>query len=60
LILNPYNIVPLNAHTKLEINYSNELEHECIQAVSLMVLNDTFNTQEMNLDTKDLSYAIKA
>ena len=29
LILNPYNFVPLTAHIKLEINYSNELEHRC-------------------------------
>ena len=60
MILNPYNFVPLTAHIKLEINYSIELEHECNQEVSLMALNDTFTIQEMDLDTKDLSYDIKA
>ena len=60
LILNPYNFVPLTAHIKLEINYSNELEHKCSQEVSLMALNDTFTIQEMDLDTKNLSYDIKA
>ncbi len=60
MILNTYNFVPLTAHIKLEINYSNELELNCIQEVSLMALNDTFTIQEMDLDTKDLSYDIKA
>ena len=60
MILNPYNFVPLTAHIKLEINYPNELEHRCIQEVSLMALNDTFTIQEMYLDTKDLSYDIKS
>ena len=60
LILNPYNFVPLTAHIKLEINYLNELEHKCSQEVSLMALNDTFTIQEMDLNTKDLSYDIKA
>ena len=60
LILNPYNFVPLTAHIKLEINYSNELEHKCSQEVSLMALNDTFTIQKMDLDTKDISYDIKA
>ena len=55
MILNPYNFVPLTAHIKLEIYYSNELEHSCSQGVSLMTLNDTFTIQEINLDKKDLS-----
>ena len=59
MILNPYNFVPLTAHIKLVIYYSNELEHSCSQEVSLMALNDTFTIQEINLDTKDLSYDIK-
>ncbi|WP_072014672.1 hypothetical protein [Prochlorococcus marinus] len=56
MILNPYNFVPLTAHIKLEINYTNELEHRCSQGVSLMALNETFTIQEINLDKKDLSY----
>ena len=56
MILNPYNFVPLTAHIKLEIYYSNELEHSCSQGVSLMALNDTFTIQEINLDKKDLSF----
>ena len=56
MILNPYNFVPLTAQIKLEIYYSNELEHRCSQEVSLMALNDTFTIQEINLDKKDLSY----
>jgi len=56
LILNPYNFVPLTAHIKIEIYYSNEVEHSCSQVVSLMALNDTFTIQEINLDKKDLSY----
>jgi len=56
LILNPYNFVPLTAHIKLEIKYSNELEHGCSQEVSLMALNDTFTIQEINLDKIHLSY----
>ena len=59
MILNPYNFVPLTAHKKLEIYYLNELERNCSQEVSLMALNDTFNIQEINMDTKDLSYDIK-
>ena len=59
MILNPYNFVPLTAHIKLEIYYPNELELNCSQEVSLMALNDTFTIQEMNMDTKDLSYDIK-
>ena len=59
MILNPYNFVPLTAHIKLEIYYSNELEHSLRQGVSLMALNDTFTIQEINLDKKDLSYNIK-
>ena len=60
MILNPYNFVPLTAHIKLEINYSNELEIKCSQQVSLMALNDTFTIQEMDMDKKDLAYDIKA
>ena len=60
MILNPYNFVPLTAHIKLEIYYPNELKRKCSQEVSLMALNDTFNIKEMDLDTKDLSYDIKA
>ena len=60
MILNPYNFVPLTAHIKLEIHYSNELEQKCSQEVSLMALNDTFTIQQINLDIKDLSYDIKA
>ena len=56
MILNPYNFVPLTAHIKLEIYYSNELEHSCSQWVSLMALNDTFTIQEINLDKKNLSF----
>ena len=59
MILNPYNFVPLTAHIKLEINYSNELENSFIQEVSLMVLNHTFTNKEINLNKKDLSYDIK-
>ena len=59
MILNPYNFVPVTAHIKLEIYYSNELEHSCSQEVSLMALNDTFTIQEINLNTKTLSYDIK-
>ena len=56
MILNPYNFVPLTAHIKLEIYYSNALEHRCSQWVSLMALNDTFTIQQINLDKKHLSY----
>ena len=56
MILNPYNFVPVTAHIKLEIYYSNELEHRSSQWVSLMALNDTFTIQEINLDKKHLSY----
>ena len=56
MILNPYNFVPLTAHIKLEIYYSNELEHKCSQEESLMALNDTFTIQEINLDKKNLSF----
>ena len=56
MILNPYNFVPLTAHIKLEIYYSNELEHGCSQEVTLMALNDIFTIQEINLDKKDISY----
>ena len=59
MILNPYNFVPLTAHIKLEIYYSNALEHRCSQEVSLMALNDTFTIQKINLDKKDLSYENK-
>ena len=59
MILNTYNFVPLTAHIKLEIYYPNELELKCSQKVNLMALNDTFTIQEMNMDTKDLSYDIK-
>ena len=55
-MLNPYNFVPLTAHIKLEIYYSNELENSCSKGVSLMALNDTFTIQEINLDKKDLSF----
>ena len=58
MILNPYNFVPLTAHIKLEIFYSNELEHICSKGVSLMALNDTFTIQEINLDKKDLVFVI--
>ena len=60
MILNPYNFVPLTAHIKLEINYSNELEHKCIEEVRLMALNDKFTIQEMDINRKYLSYDIKA
>ena len=56
MFLNPYNFVPLTAHIKLEIYYSNELEHSCSQEVILMALNDTFTIQEINLETKSLPY----
>ena len=56
MIPNPYNFVPLTAHIKLEIYYSNELEHRCSKGVSLMALNDTFTIQEINLDKKELSF----
>ena len=59
MILNPYNFVPLTAHIKLEISYSNELEHRWSQEVSLMALNDTFTIQDINLDKKDLLFNIK-
>ena len=45
----------LTTHIKLEIYYSNELEHRFSQEVSLMELNDTFTIQEINLDKKNLS-----
>ena len=56
MILNPYNFVPLTAHIKLEIYYSNELEHRFSREESLIALNGTFTNQEINLDKKDLSY----
>ena len=56
MTLNPYNFVPLTAHIKLEIDYSNELEHRCSQELSLMALNDTFTIQEINLDKKNLPF----
>ena len=56
MILNPYNFVPLTAHIKLEIYYSNELEHNCSQGVSPMALNDTFTIKEINFDKKYLPY----
>ena len=56
MTLNPNNFVPLTAHIKLEIYYSNQLEHSSSQGVSLMALNDTFTIQEINLDKKDLSF----
>ena len=56
MILNPCNFIPLTAHIKLEIKYSNELEHRCSQELSLMALNDTFTIQEINLDIKDLLF----
>jgi len=59
LIPNPYNFAPLNANIKIEINYSNELEHEYSQKLSLMALNDTTSRKEMNLYATNLSYAIK-
>ena len=59
MILNPYSFVPLTAHIKLEIYYPNELELKCSQELGLMALNDTITIQEMNMDTKDLSYDIK-
>ena len=55
MILNPYNFIPLTAHIKLEIYYSNELENKCSEEVSLMALNDTFTIQKINLDKKDLT-----
>ena len=59
MILNLHNFVPLTAQIKLEIKYSNDLEHRCSEEVSLMALNDTFTIQELNLDKKDLSYQSK-
>ena len=59
MILNPYNFVPLTAHTKLEINYSNELEHRYSLEVNPMALKDTFTIQEINLDKKNPPYYIK-
>ena len=56
MILNPYNFVPLTAHLKLEIYYSNELDNRCRQGVSLMAINDTFTIQGINLDKKNLSF----
>ena len=60
MILNPYNFVPLTAQIKLEIKYSNDLEHSSSQEVILMALNETFTIQEINLDKKDLSYDTKS
>ena len=60
MILNQYNFVPLNAHIKLEIHYSDELENRSSQEVNLMAINDIFTIHEINLDIKDLSYDIKA
>ena len=60
MILNPYNFVPLTAHIKLDICHPNELERNCSREGSLMALNDKFTIQEINMDTKDLSYDIKA
>ena len=56
MILNPYNFLHLTAQIKLEICYSNELEHRFSQEVSLMALNDTFTIQEINLNKKKLSF----
>ncbi len=58
MILNPYNFVPLTAHIIIEIYYLNELEHSCSKEVSLMVLNDTFTIQEINLNKKELLFDI--
>ena len=60
MILNPYNFVPLTAHIKLEIYYSNELEHRCSPEVSLMALNDTFTIQAINLDKKTFHLIISS
>tara|TARA_B100001109_G_scaffold47540_1_gene38375 strand:+ start:345 stop:602 length:258 start_codon:yes stop_codon:yes gene_type:complete len=60
LILKPYNFVPLTAHIKLEIKYSNALENKCSQEVNLMALNDKFTIQEINLDKKNLSYDVES
>ena len=59
MILNPYNFVPLTAHIKLEINHLNGLEHRCGLGLSLMILNDTFTIQDINLDKKDILYDVK-
>jgi len=59
LILNPYNFVPLTAHIQFEIYHSYELEHRCIQEVSLMAINDTFTIQKINLYKKNLAYENK-
>jgi len=59
LILNPYNFVPVTAHIKLEINYSNELEHMCSKEVSLMALNYTFTIKDINFDKKELLYDVE-
>jgi len=56
LIPNPHNFVPLTAQIKLEIYYSNELEHRCSKEVSLMELYDTLTIQKINLDKKNLSF----
>ena len=59
MILNPYNFVPLTAHIKLVIYYSNELEHSFSKGLSLIALNDILTIQEIILDKKDLSYQNK-
>ena len=60
MILNPYNFVPLTAHIKLEIYYSNELEHRCSKGVSLMAEIDIFTIQEINLDKKTFHLIISS
>ena len=60
MILNPNNFVPLTTHIKLEIYYSNELEHCCSKGVSLMALNDTFTIQEINWDKKTLHMIVSS
>ena len=60
MILNPYNFIPLTAHIKLEIYYSNELEHKYSQEESLMALNDTFTIKEINLDKKTFHLIISS
>ena len=56
MILNPYNFVPLNAHIKLEIHYSDELENRRSQEVNLIAINDIFTIHEINLDIKDKTF----
>ena len=55
LILNPYNLVPLTAHTKLKLHQPNGLEHRYYFKVTRMKLKSTFSIQDKNIRGLDNS-----